>query len=135
MIFMPMAGGVVFLLHFGNDGTFSAISPFEISALFVYAAFTVIAGMIVGVYLSSFLFFAPYLMLDGMKLRTAICTSVKMSSRENERINITRHVVSHTLSIIAAILSLGVLFVFYTAPRISVSYYVYCDSFIRSCND
>ncbi len=119
LIVIPTVGGISFLIsHYSN-------LP---EAIFIF--FCILAAAYAGAYMSSFIFFAPYLILKEKNFLEAIKSSVRMS-RET-RAKVTAHTVSHTPSAFAGILSFGVLALIYTIPRISVSYYVFCNAELNS---
>jgi hypothetical protein len=115
LVIMPIIGGLSFL------STYYENIP---EAIFII--FCMFAATYVGAYISSFLFFVPYLIISEMKFWDAVKHSCRISHEMRTRI--TAHTLSHIPSVIAGTLSLGVLALIYTVPRISVSYYVFCDA-------
>lgn len=90
---------------------------------FLVCAF--IASAFVLAYITSCVFFVPYIYLSGGKLKGAIRGSVKISAKY--RSQIIKLEFSYLLHLLVGILSLGVLLVIRSAPKISVSYFVFCN--------
>lgn len=86
---------------------------------------TFIAAAFVLAYIASCVFFVPYIYLNGGKLKGAIIASVKISAKY--RLQIIKLEFSYLLHLLVGILSLGVLLVIRSAPKISVSYFVFCN--------
>ena len=124
IIVLPLVGGIMNLPLFYEMS--SEMSTFELIADSSFILCLAILAACVGAYLSSFLFFVPYLVVSGKaKFFASLVESIRISHRK--RIDITRHVISQTGNVFIGLISFLVLWVFVSAPRISVSYFVFCD--------
>ena len=125
LIALPMVGGISYLPFFFEN--YAETPVFFLVADSAYVICSSVAAMLVGAYFSSFLFFAPYLMVSKkMRVFDAVSESFRMSrKRHGEIIKMTARGV---LDLIVSVLSFMVLFVIYAMPRMTVSYFVYCNS-------
>ena len=97
----------------------------QVILLIPFLLCTFIAALFVLAYITSCVFFVPYIYLNGGKLKGAIRGSVKISAKY--RSQIIKLEFSYLLHLLVGILSLGVLLVIRSAPKISVSYFVFCN--------
>ena len=124
LVTLPAIGGVFSApIFWGLDEDASILAALAESAFVLFSAFTAVC---VGAYLASFLFFAPYLMQNGMGFIPSLREAFRMS--RTRRTEITKHTMSHTPSTMAGVLSFGVLALIHTIPKMSVSYCVFCDA-------
>ena len=120
---LVFAGGFVQL-----NASFIALSGagfFEILSLVAFWLVAFLAAMIIFAYLSSYVFFVPYAYLEGRKLKDAVKESVAASKKC--RAQIIKLEFSYLGHLLIGLLSLGVLLVIRCAPKISVSYFVFCN--------
>ena len=124
IILLPLAGGIINVWRIFTDATGTPWIMMIADSAFVLAL-TVLA-LAVGVYLSSYLFFVPYLVVSGKAgFFAAFAISVKMAKTRN--VEITKQTFMQAPSVIWSVLSFLVLWVILAAPRMLVSYFVYCN--------
>ena len=122
VIFLPLVLGVI-SLPLVNDAD---ASFFAVAASGVFLLCFLLAALAVGMYISSYFFFVPYLMVEqNAGFFEAFFLSVRMARRRKR--DITLEMLSAVPSVIISVLTLMVLWVFYAAPKILVSYFVFCD--------
>ena len=99
------------------------VGPIEIVSLISFWLCTVVAAVTVLAYISSYLFFVPYLYLNGTKFKDAL----RMSFVESKscRAQIIKQEFLYLLYLLLGIITLGVVLVIRSAPKISVSYFVF----------
>lgn len=126
LVVLPLVGGIASLSIFGENAKNELIiftSAFEICL--------VIAAITVGAYISSFFYFIPYLMLvEDKGFFGALRTSFDMS--RGKRVEIVKSSLRDLFDVVLSLMSFMVLFVVYAMPRMSVSYFVYCERVARS---
>ncbi len=124
---LPLIGGLSYLPVVFAE--LSESSPFLMITESAFIICATLAATLVGAYFSSFLFFAPYLILAGkMKPFAALAESCRMSRARHAKI--IKMSVRGLFDLLISALSLMVLYVLYAMPRMSVSYFVYCNSVI-----
>ena len=124
VIVLPFVGGLM-NLPFGAEIA-SMMTPIELmcDASFILCLSILASG--VGAYFSSFFFFVPYIVIsDRAGFFKAISLSFRMSSKRNFEI-MGQMLINFARTLLAA-LSFMIAWLFYGAPRITVSYFVYCD--------
>ena len=99
------------------------VSPIELLALVLFWLCSFIAAVVVLLYISSYLFFVSYLYLGGAKLKDAVRMSVRAS--KTCRAQIIKQEFLYLLYLLLGILTLGVVLVIRSAPKITVSYFVF----------
>ena len=124
IMLLPLAGGIINIWRiFANASDASWIVMIADSAFVL--ALTVLA-LAVGVYLSSYFFFVPYLIISGkMSFFSAFAASVKMA--KTKKAEIAKQTLSQAPCVLWSVLSFLVLWVILAAPRMLVSYFVYCN--------
>ena len=99
------------------------VEPFELISLIAFWLCGFVATVGVLVYISSYLFFVPYLYLDGAKLADALRMSFTASKAC--RAQIIKQEFLYIFYLLLGIITLGVLLVIRSAPKIFVSYAVF----------
>ncbi len=126
---LPFVGGLAYLPIFFTDYTESSFFFILTDSAFVICS--TIAATLVGAYFSSFLFFAPYLIISQNKgVFSAISESFRIS--KGRRLKIMTMTARGLFDLILSALSFMVLFVIYAMPRMTISYFVYCNSVIEN---
>ena len=95
-----------------------------IVAVLLLVIFASVAALVVAAYLASFLYFVPDLVLARSSFCGVFAASVRLSERH--RSDIVKHILSFWWLVLLSVLSLGILFVVYTAPLMLASYFVFC---------
>ena len=128
LVLVPLAGGIMFI-----PMTEIAEQPlmFFTLAKVVFLLFATLAATAVGMYISSFLYFVPYLVTaHNYGIFSAITASIHLSrGRKAELLRMSLR--SMWYATVGA-LSLFVAWVIYGMPKTSVSYFVYCNEVIRA---
>ena len=125
VVVLPFVGGLMNLPFFSKE-LISQMTPLELlcDASFIFCL-SVLAA-VVGAYFSSCFFFVPYIVLSGRaRFFKAISLSFRMSSKR--RFEIMGQMLANFARTLLAVISFMIIWVFYSAPRITVSYFVYCD--------
>ena len=125
IMFLPFAGGILNFPFFYASA--EQMSFFEIVADSAFILALTALATVVGIYISSYFFFVPYLVVSG-KARFFASFSMSVKMARTRKSEITKQTISQIPSVILSVLSFMVLWVFYAAPRMLVSYFVYCDS-------
>ncbi len=124
IIFLPVVGGIVNLWLIYTD--VSDMTLFMIIADSAFILCLTALAFAVGVYISSYFFFVPYLVISGKtSFFGAFVKSVKMA--HTRKAEITKQTLSQMPNVFVSVLSFMVLWVFFAAPRMLVSYFVYCN--------
>lgn len=124
IILLPLAGGIINVWRIFTDATGTPWFMMIADSAFVLAL-TVLA-IAVGVYISSYFFFVPYLIISGkMSFFSAFAASVKMA--KTRKAEIAKQTLSQAPCVLWSVLSFLVLWVILAAPRMLVSYFVYCN--------
>ena len=124
IIALPLAGGITYLPLFFAD--FAETSPLLVIVDSAFVLCETIAATFIGAYLSSFLFFAPYLIIaHNKKASVAILESFRLG--RGRRLEIVKMTMRSVLDMFLSAISFMVLFVVYAMPRMTVSYFVYCN--------
>ena len=132
VMLLPLACGIVNLWRIYTD--VSGMSPFMIVADSAFVLALTVLAFAVGAYLSSYLFFVPYLVISGKaEFFDAIVRSVKMA--HTRKLEITKYTLSQMPNALLSVLSFMVLWVLLAAPRMLVSYFVYCDEIENDQNN
>lgn len=103
-----------------------SVGGFEIASLVLYWLCSFVAAVLIFAYLTSYLFFVPYVYLDGAKLKDAVRMSVAKS--KTCRTQIIKQEFLYLFYLLLGIITLGVVLVIRSVPKISVSYFVLCNS-------
>ena len=125
IIFLPFAGGILNLPFFYTSA--AQMSFLEILADSAFILALTALATVVGIYISSYFFFVPYLVVSG-KARFFASFSMSVKMARTRKSEITKQTISQIPNVLLSVLSFMVLWVFYAAPRMLVSYFVYCDS-------
>ncbi len=126
---LPLVGGLSYLPIFFADYRESSIFLTVSDSAFIICA--TVAAALVGAYISSFLFFAPYLITVHKRgVFAALSESCRMSRERH--VEIIKMTVRGLLDVAISALSFMVLYVIYAMPKMSVSYFVYCYSVIEN---
>ena len=132
IVFLPVAGGVVNLWLLYTD--ISQMSLFMIIADSAFILCLTALVFVFGLYLSSYFFFVPYLVISGKAgFFRAFAISVKMA--QTRKAEITKQSLGQMPSVIVSVLSFMTLWVLFAAPRMLVSYFVYCDEVANPKNN
>ena len=124
VILLPLIGGIMNLPLFYEMS--SEMSTFELIADSSFILCLTILAVCVAAYFSSYLFFVPYLVVSGKaNFFASIVESIRMSHKN--KLDTTKHILSHSGNVIISLLSFLVLWIILAVPRISVSYFVFCD--------
>ena len=125
VIVLPIVCGILNLPFFSDD--FSQMSFLGVVGSCALVLFLSSAALVTGVYISILLFFVPYLLIEGETgFFKSLAVSVRMTRGRKGQILI--YMLSKAPNIILSVISFMVLWVFWAAPRMLVSYFVYCDS-------
>lgn len=131
IIGMPLVGGLSYIsLIFAN---YNEISFFFLAIDLAFVICTTVAATVVAACFSSFFFFAPYLIIAQNKgVFASLAESFRMSrGRHTEIIKMTARGI---FDLILSAISFMVLFVIYAMPRMTVSYFVYCNGIFAPDN-
>ena len=132
IVFLPVAGGIVNLWLLYTD-----VSDMTLFMIIADSAFILCLTALVfvfGLYLSSYFFFVPYLVISGKAgFLRAFAISVRMA--RTRKAEITKQSLSHMPNVLWSVLSFMTLWVFFAAPRMLVSYFVYCDKVANQENN
>ena len=125
IIFLPLVGGILNLPFVRSDVEAMSLLGMVSGCAFVLALS--VLALAVGIYISSYFFFVPYLLLEGRAgLFGAFALSVRMT--HGRRLEIVKMEFANIPAVILSVLSFMILWVTWAAPRMLVSYFVYCDS-------
>ena len=132
IIFVPMVGGILNLPFFYSN--IAELSVFEVVADSAFILALTFLALVVGAYISTFFFFVPYLMIScDMGFFASLSLSFRVASAKRKET--LRETLSHTGSIMISALTLMVLWIFYTMPRMLVSYFVFCEKIFCDNNN
>lgn len=122
---LPIVGGIALIPTvwdmLGGDSSFLSVCAVCLVILATVAAECAV------LFAQSYLFFFNALVLRGVAPRKAFAISVRMS--RGRRVKITEYMMGFFWHVVASVLSFGLLFVIYTVPLMTVSYFVYTDKF------
>ena len=128
LVVLPLVGGILKLPIF-NEG-YAQSSLFIATAESAFVLFVTFAAVAVGAYISTYLYFVPYLVVAHNRgLIPAVIMSVRLA--RTRRMEMLRMSLRSVLYTVLSAVSLLVIWVICAMPHISVSYFVYCDSVIR----
>lgn len=124
IVILPFVGGIM-NLPFGKE-ILSQMTPVEILCDTAFILFLSVLAAGVGAYFSSCFFFVPYIVVSGRAgFFGALVLSFEASRKR--RFEIMGYMLTNLARTVLAVLSFMIVWVFYSAPRITVSYFVYCD--------
>ena len=131
LVVLPLVGGILNLPILSPEYAESSLLIAASESAFVL--FATIAAVAVGAYISSYLYFVPYLVVAQSKgMIPAIKLSVYLA--RTRRMEILRMSLRSMLYAVISVASFLIFWVVYAMPQISVSYFVYCNEVIRDEN-
>ena len=122
---IPAVGGVALIPTVWTALCESSVI-LSISAV-VFIVLATLAAVCAAVFLTTYFFFFESFAVRGIAPRKALAFSVRMS--RGRKIKITEFMLGFFGHVLLSVLSFGLLFVLYTVPLMTVSYFVYTDRF------